>query len=59
MKDVLKRIEKEEDKKKLQESALDLGYETSYHNSALDLSDEIRGSNGHAGGKITGELIFW
>lgn len=55
MKDVLKRVEKEEDKRKLQGSTLDLGYETSYHNSALDLHDETddTGQNGKPGAKNT------
>uniref|UniRef100_A0A8D8S1F2 Synaptic vesicle glycoprotein 2B n=1 Tax=Cacopsylla melanoneura TaxID=428564 RepID=A0A8D8S1F2_9HEMI len=51
MKDVLKRVDKEEDEHQLQGS-LDLGYETSYHNSGLDLTDESTGQNGHTPGKL-------
>lgn len=54
MKDVLKRKENAEDQKELQGSTLDLGYETSYHNSGLDLSDEKNevAKNGKTNGKL-------
>lgn len=52
MKDVLRRSSTKEDKRNLQSSNLDLGYETSYHNSALDLNDEANDTGQN--GKITG-----
>lgn len=63
MKDVFKRSDKMEDKRSLQASTLDLGYETSYHNSALDISDEANdtGQNGKMTGKkyiYTGYQVF-
>ncbi|KAI5698620.1 hypothetical protein M8J75_009405 [Diaphorina citri] len=58
MKDVLKRKENAEDQKELQGSTLDLGYETSYHNSGLDLSDEKNevAKNGKTNGKLATDI---